>query len=248
MARSWKAIFQRVSTKVNTSDIRQLLSDFFFYCIESIKQNRIEYLIDRLFIKAYRFSRKSPFIRYIKKFLSTIIEAAILMIATWGLCVLLLYVTNMLWQLYLETWMGQDLLVLMPERAQTIIDVSKLNFWRFSAELTITAFLICICISAVGQFFHINRHLYFSQGFLGKVLIWGTALTAAVTYYFFTEYDYSDWRVIAAIVSIPTYCMFTSCFKYSEKLLPECGDCLRASVSLIKKTKQMIMSFLMPYL
>ncbi|MDA3895250.1 MAG: hypothetical protein PF482_03765 [Desulfobacteraceae bacterium] len=184
------------------------------------------------------FPRKNPVFNYVNKFISTLIEAALLITATGVLCFIIYYTFGMLWYAYLSTPMADNFISLHPERAETIFEFSELNLIYFSIEVTLSAFIICFAISAVCRFLHICHYLYLSQGLFGKLIYWGVPLTGAVSYYIKNEYGFSDWEATGCMVMLPTYLLFISCFKYSEKLVPEAGDILKILIPWIKRSSR----------
>ncbi len=177
------------------------------------------------------FSKKNAVVNYLYKLTSTLIEASLLIAATGILCFIIYYTLGMLWYLYISTPMGEKYISLYPGRAETFFEISNLNLVYFTTEVTLSAFVICFVIGIVCRFLHICRYLYLSQGLFGKLLYWGIPLTGAVAWYIKYEYDFADLKATGFIVMIPTYLLFTSCFKYSEKLTPEAGDALRIIIS-----------------
>lgn len=204
--------------------------------IESITEHPIYAFLQELqFPKRYA-SRKNPIINYLYKVISTSLEASILILFTGGLSFLIYYTLGMLWYLYLGTPMADDFISLHPERAETIIHLASLDLVYFCTEVTLSAFVICFAMSAICQFTHISHYLYLSQGLFGKLVYWGIPLTGAVSYYIKIEYGFSDLNVICCIAMIPTYLMFISCFKYSQKLIPEAGEVLAIAIPWIKRS------------
>ncbi len=201
---------------------------------ESLTDHPAIIFLNNLKLPKRIFSQKNPVLNYVNKFISTLIEAALLVSATGILCFIIYYTFGMLWYSYLRTTMADNFISLHPERADTIFAFSELNLIYFSIEVTLSAFVICFAISAACRFFHICHYLYLSQGLFGKLTYWGVPLTGAVSYYIRDEYSFSDWETTAAIVIPPTYLMFISCFKYSEKLVPEAGDEIKAIIPWIK--------------
>jgi len=187
-------------------------------------------------------SRSRRIKNYINKFVNVTVEAAILVIIIFLLCYILLYLAEIMWYLYLSTLMGYKFLKLFPERAQTIIEISDLDLLYFSADLTLSVFVFCIVISSICRFLHINHFLYHSRGLFGKLVLWGIPLTAVCAYFIKHRYEFSGWEVTCVVVMIPTYLMFISCFKYTEKILPELGDLIRPLIPSLKKLYRLILS------
>jgi len=208
--------------------------------LETIKETIQDHPIYRYFInllyKQKLFSRKNPVIRYFYRLTGTLVEAVFLVAAIGGLTFILLYLSKMMWFLYLSTPMGNKFIDLFPDRAQLINDISGLDLLTFTAELTLSSFVICIGISAVCRFFHINYYLYHSQGFFGKLFYWGMPITAAVGYFIMGKFGFAEIELSICLALIPTYLMFFNCFKYTERVIPEVGSVIQFIIPYVKKT------------
>ena len=143
----------------------------------------------------------------------------------------LLYLSKMIWNLYLSTPMGKQFFFSFEERAQIITDIIDKDAVYFSIELTITAFIICLLISVISQILYIARYLYHSRGLFGKIILWALPMTAVVAIYIQSVYEFGNWITAYAASLVPTLCLFSGCFKFSSELLPEIGSL----GSLIKK-------------
>ena len=217
------------------SGIRRLKAEMSFYAeemAERIANSPVPGWMDSV---SRLFPRKNPVVAYIKKLIGTAFEAVFLMAAVWMLCFILLYVSFLMWQLYLQTPVGKHFLVLFPEKASIFFEITEISHLPFSVDLTLWSFGICLGIAAVGHFFHINRHFYLSQGLCGKLIFWGLPLTGLVAYYVSFEYGFSDWKTIMLVTAVPTFLMFGSCFKFAGKLIPECGGVICCGIGLSKK-------------
>lgn len=217
--------------------------------IDDQRQEAIDFLapvLRRLPALKRFFSRKNPIIRYIYKLLNTAIEAFFLVLATWFICYILMYLADIMWRLYLTTPMGSKYLALFEERAQTIIQVFELDHFYLTVEVTVASFVICFLVGAVCHFLHISYYLYHSRGFFGKLIFWGMPLTALVAFYIKFQFGFSDWEVTCIIATIPTYLLFISSFTYSQSLLPEVGEIIDIIIPTIKKTYRFIRTSIMP--
>jgi hypothetical protein len=110
----------------------------FINFLSSIHESRTDhpaviFLTNRVLSKRI-FPRKNPVFNYVNKFISTLIEAALLITATGVLCFIIYYTFGMLWYAYLSTPMADNFISLHPERAETIFEFSELNLIYFSIE------------------------------------------------------------------------------------------------------------------
>ncbi len=207
---------------------------------ETITEHPVYVFIQNLHFPKRLFSRRNPIIKYFYKLIGTMIEAALLVSAAGLLSLFVYYTLGLLWYVYLDTPMGDKFISLHPEMAETIFALSELDLLYFCAEVTLTAFVICFALSALCRFLHISHYLYLSLKLFGRLAFWGIPFTGAVSYYIKTEYGLNNWEITAFIVMIPTYLMFISCFRYSQKLIPEAGDVLKISIAWARHSYQII--------
>ncbi|NOY69019.1 MAG: hypothetical protein GXP53_05940 [Deltaproteobacteria bacterium] len=179
---------------------------------------------------------KHHLIMYLRKSQTLFIEALVLVLCTAIFCITAFYVFDMLWQIYLETQVGQRFIITCPKETAAIRDLLDINFCYFAVELTITSFLICLSIAAFCRFLHISSHFYLSMGIPAKLLFWWLPLSGVVGFYIQREYGFVSMDIVLFVASIPTLFMFMGCFKYANKLIPEAGPLLAAGANLAKKT------------
>ncbi len=172
-------------------------------------------------------SRRNPIISYFIRFKNLLLEAILLILAVWAIVLILLYVADLFWHLYLETMMGQKFYLYFPDKAEAIEQTLSTDLRLLSGRITLTAFLFSIGIAAFGRITHINRYFYMSLGLIEKLLYWGIPLTGITSFYIHIKYlqDF-NWELTFLLAAFPTYCLFMNCFKYAEKLLPEMEDVL----------------------
>ncbi len=178
-------------------------------------------------------------INYLYKLLNAILTAILLLIITAIIYIVLLYLSKMLWGIYISTPMGKQFFFSSGETAQIIIDLLERDVVHFSVELTITAFIICLLISAIAQVFYVARFLYHSRDLFGKILFWGLPMTAVVAVYVQSIYEFDSWITAFAAAFVPTLSVFTGCFKFSNELLPEIGSMVQNTFSkLMEQAKK----------
>ncbi|MDK9708052.1 MAG: hypothetical protein OEL83_13505 [Desulforhopalus sp.] len=187
------------------------------------------------------YSMRRNVLMYLRNLLSIVLEAALLLTATWLLSTFLLYAAFALWKLYNQTPMGTEFALSFPERVATINEIFSYQASHLAAKVTLSAFVLCMALAAVGQVLHVNRCLFYSRNVLERLLFWGPGLTALVSYYlYYTEYAFSSWEIIAVVAAIPTFCLFSKCYDYAGQLFPEIGDLLQFLGEQLKKLRQRI--------
>ena len=157
------------------------------------------------------------------------------MICTTILNIIVLYFYNILWHLYRLTYIGRQFVNLQPQQAQMITAIIGQNIASLSLYTTLTAFVICMIVSAGCQVFYLSRFLYQSRGKIGKLILWGLPLTALVSVYANNRLRFDSWMSVIPIAIVPTLCVFTYCFKFSQDLLPEVGDVIGMLLRYCKK-------------
>ena len=167
---------------------------------------------------------KKSCLNYGRNLVDIATRALLLVICTAALNLIVLYFYNILWHIYQLTYIGRQFVILHPERTQKIAtilinDISWLSFYT-----TLAAFVICMIISALCHIFYLSRFFYLSQGKIGKLALWGLPLTALVSIYTNNQHGFNSWTTVIPITIVPTLCIFTYSFKFSERLLPEIGD------------------------
>ncbi len=161
---------------------------------------------------------------YLRKVLSTIADAAILLAVTIAAYIAVLYSCKVAWHLYLSTPVGQHFAELFPQTARSTSMLLQMDLIALSIRITLYAFVICITIGAIARFLYLSRYVHEQYGVLGRAFICGLPLTAAVATYIQPLYGFQEWSTAFMAVILPTLSVFSPCFTYAEKLLPELGD------------------------
>ena len=174
-------------------------------------------------------------IKYGRKLADIAARAILLVICTTILNIIVLYFYNILWHLYRLTYIGRQFVKLQPQQTQMITAIISQNIASLSLNITLTAFVICMVVSTCCQVFYLSRFFYQSRGKIGKLLVWGLPLTALVSMHANNHHRFDSWMSVIPIAIVPTLCVFTYCFKFSERLLPEIGDVIRLIFHYIKK-------------
>ena len=163
---------------------------------------------------------------YFRNVMEITIRAILLLIGTAVLNLIVLYFYNVLWHIYRMTYSGKRFIVNHPKFTQLVSDLLSNDIIEVAVETTFSAFTICILVCAICQVFHITRYLFNPQNSIIKLLFWGLPLTAAVSMYINDLHEFEHWAYTFPITIVPTLCVFTYCFEFTENLLPEIGSVL----------------------
>jgi len=141
----------------------------------------------------------------------------------------------MLWYLYIETPVGKLFIQVNPDKTSAILEILSVNYLTFIPELTGISFLVCITVSILFRFLHINRHFYLSLGMPGKIFFWGGPLSWLVGCCIQQKYTINSLGTLIFVSAFPTLIIFMSCFKVSNALIPEAGSIFSWGWPRIKK-------------
>lgn len=163
---------------------------------------------------------------YFRNVMEIAIRSILLLIGTSVLNLIVLYFYNILWHIYRITYSGKKFILTHPKFTQLVSSLLNNDIIEIAIDTTFSAFTICIIICAICQVLHITRYLFNPQNSIIKLLFWGLPLTAAVSMYVNDIHEFEHWAYTFPITTVPTLCVFTYCFKFTEDLLPEIGDVL----------------------
>jgi len=161
---------------------------------------------------------------YSREVFETAIRTILLLISTVVLSLVVLYFYSLLWHLFRMTYSGQKFMMLHPEAIRVVSNIMDTDLIDMSIQTTFTAFTICIIICAICRLSYITRYLYDPSNAIAKLLFWGLPLTVVVSVYINDQLDFEHWSCTLPVTIVPTLCVFTYCFKFSQALLPEFGD------------------------
>jgi len=161
---------------------------------------------------------------YFREAMEISIRSVLLLISTAVLSLIVLYFYGILWHIYGLTHSGKKFIMLQPEAANRISNIVNNDLIEISIHTTFSAFTICLIICAICRVTYIKRFFYYPRNTIGKLLFWGLPLTAIVSMYVNDQIQWAHWSYTVPITIVPTLCVFTYCFQFSEALLPEIGD------------------------
>jgi hypothetical protein len=167
---------------------------------------------------------KHRLMSYLHKCVSVVTDAAVLLAVTIAVSIASLYIGRVLWHLYLATAVGQQFVQLFPQTAQGTAHLLQMDLVRLSVEITIYSFVICIATGSLCRVFYLGRYLYEQFGALGRTALCGLPLTAVVATVIQPVYGFHEWSTAFTVAFLPTLFVFSRCFSYAAKLLPELGE------------------------
>jgi len=134
------------------------------------------------------------------------------------------YFYSLLWHILSMTYSGKKFILLHPQANNVISNILNNDLIEMSIHSTFSAFTICIIICAICQLAYITRYLYYPVNIISKLLFWGIPLSIVVSMYINDQFKFEHWSYALPVAVVPTLCVFTYCFKFTESLLPELGD------------------------
>jgi len=149
-----------------------------------------------------------------------LIELLILFAATAVIFVTVISFLKALWHLYLQTPMGRrftsDMSLLAHHSLAQLLDK---DLMLFSIEVTVTALIAGLIVSAICQLLALRRIFYEGRGFAYRFL-WVFVFSGASAYGLFST-SHKDFPVAFALCFLPSLCMFATCLTVCARLLPE---------------------------
>ena len=167
---------------------------------------------------------------YLRKWLSVILEAAVLLAVTTAVYTGVLYACKASWHLYLSTHVGKLFLQYYPQAAQGTADLLQMDLIGLSLRITLHAFAICVAIGFLCRLLYVSRYVHERYGLPGRVIVCGLPLTFLVASYTQPLFGFREWSTAFTAALLPTLFVFNSSFNYAAKLLPELGDLKRGLV------------------
>jgi len=169
-------------------------------------------------LSAFNFSK------LIRKPLRILTEIILLIAFTIVIYTFLLYSVRYVWIVYSATQVGQSYAKMHEESFRLTTEFINMNFISMSINLTLTSCVICLIAGAVFKFLHINKFLYSNRGIFTKIIFVGLPLTCVVAIYMHYTGKFRLMETALMAVSVPTLCVFTGCFRFSEEFIPELID------------------------
>jgi hypothetical protein len=171
--------------------------------------------------------KASDFFRHLQKPVRIITEIAILFAFTVIAFTCLLYCAKYIWVIFTATQVGQTYAKMYEESYRLTNALLNRNFISLSINLTLTSGIICLIVSAVLKFLHINRFLYSERGLIIRIIFAGLPLTLIVAAFTYYRGDFNNLETALTVVFVPTLFIFTGGFKFSEEFVPEFVDVIR---------------------
>ena len=167
-------------------------------------------------------SFKAAALAYLRSVARSFLEAIILLCVVSVVVTMVFLLCKIAWYAYIASPIGRYYAVYFPERVKLMEMVLGRDLLIFPPILTIIGFSAAMIVSAWCRIFCITRYLYLSRGMAGKILGFAlptNLLAAAVVIIFFPSIWH--WPAAYMAVLLPTLLVFTYCFRFTMRLLPE---------------------------
>ncbi|MCP4686839.1 MAG: hypothetical protein GY859_02250 [Desulfobacterales bacterium] len=164
---------------------------------------------------------------YSRRAFRVLLEALVLLAVTSIGFMGLLFLFEILWNVFQNTHIGQQYAIMHDGDLPFLTFLLEANIPFFCAELTICAFAICMTVSGVCRVFEITQYFYDSRGVMGQIGFWGLPLAAILSMLVQSIYNMEDSMTAMTFAAIPTLAIFRQCFRFSYELFPEVSDILR---------------------
>jgi len=184
------------------------------------------------------FVRKNPVFRYALTAFDVVFQAAFLVIVTAVAFTILLYMLKIAWNTFAYSPVGVRFMDLGLIRTQDIAGLLSSDLIPFSFMLTFKSFKACILAAGICRFVHVSRWLYRPRGKFGRLIGIALPLSAAEGYLLQPVLGFEQFRMAFFAVIFPTVCLFSGCFQFADRLVPEFGDAAgKIKVHISKRLK-----------
>jgi hypothetical protein len=139
----------------------------------------------------------------------------------------LLVFYKMTWLLYIATTTGQYYIKTFPEKAAVLERIAHADPLSLGLDTTLTVLWIGLLVGAVAQLLHLIGHLYESQHFIGKLVIWFAPSIGAAAWVMTQQEPFPEMTHAAILVALPALCMLSSCLYLAQAILPGVGELLK---------------------
>ncbi|CAB1084961.1 hypothetical protein D1AOALGA4SA_12459 [Olavius algarvensis Delta 1 endosymbiont] len=172
---------------------------------------------------------------YARELMEISVRSILLLIFTAILSAVVIFFYEILWQIYQQTYKGQQFIMLYPETHEFILNFLKKDLIEVAIQVTVAAFTISIAVAAVCQTAYISRYLFIPLGLFTRILFWGIPLTIIVSMHLYDRFGFDHWSYSIPLAIVPTLCVFMNCFKFTKALLPEIGDVIANTFQFLKE-------------
>ncbi len=162
--------------------------------------------------------------RYRNRVFDRFVKMILAAISIYFLFVLLFYVCQMLWHLYLSTPTGKHFLTTHSIESAFFSSLFNLDGVALIRLIVLTSLKNSCLIGIVCQFFQLMRYFYDSRGVIGKFVIWGGGLSYLAAWQISVSLEIDWFGGVFLISALPTLCLFTFCFDFTRELVPEIGE------------------------
>jgi hypothetical protein len=141
---------------------------------------------------------------------------------------------KMLWFLYISMPIGQNFILIFPERAEMFRDIVDADPLILGWDITMAALYVVLLLGCIAQIMHLIRYFYDPQGVIGKLCLWISPFTAGTAWAISQQPPYPEYALAVTLAVIPVLCILGSCLRLVQAVLPEIGD-LRKAIDFIRR-------------
>lgn len=158
--------------------------------------------------------------KWYRKLVYLLLETALFFTVAWLFFAGLLYVSGILWRLYIETHIGQTYLIHFRDDAQVLFDLTGRDPLMFSLELTAVSIAVCLAVGAVCRLCFLTRIFFDASGFFQRNLVWGPILAILCSLAIKTVLG-TEWIYAFVLAIVPAFFQFGVCMRLTGHMLPE---------------------------
>ncbi len=141
---------------------------------------------------------------------------------------------KMTWFLYVATTTGQHYIKTFPGKAAVFERIAHADPLSLGLDTTLTVLWMGLLVGVVAQLLHLIGHLYESQHFIGKLVIWFVPFMGAAAWVMTQQEPFPEMTHAAMLVALPALCLLSSCLYLAQAILPEVGEFLKRTTAVFR--------------
>ncbi|MGD9223473.1 MAG: hypothetical protein PVH22_09515 [Desulfobacteraceae bacterium] len=134
-----------------------------------------------------------------------------------------LLLIRMSWFLYIATTTGQYYMKRFPEKAEVYNRIVQTDPLSLGLDTTLTVLWVGLLVGVAARLLNLIHHLYESQGFIGKLVIWFAPFIGATAWIMTLKEPFPEIPEAVMLVALPALCMLSSCLYLAQAILPRVG-------------------------
>lgn len=149
--------------------------------------------------------------------------------------IVLLYVSKIMWSLFLETPVGQHHSELFTERSEMLNEILFGNIFSTAFGILATCLYSGMIITAAGRLLHLYRPFYRSLDATTRTMIWGIPVIIFSTRTLYMNGTADSYGFAVALSLLPCLAFTRNTLRLNRVAIPEIGSLASFLIGIIKR-------------